>query len=89
MGGDHALDFLQRDARNLERALQNAGLDLSEDGLSFSLKDQGAAAGGGDGTEADEARSNPGGEDTDAAADPWTPSHPYRHAMSVGLDIRI
>lgn len=83
------LDFLQRDARNLERALQNAGLDLSKDGLSFSLKDQGAAAGGGDGTEADEARSNPGGEDTDAALDPSAPPHPYRHTMSVGLDIRI
>jgi len=34
------LDLLQRDARSLERALQNAGLDTSKDGLTFSLKDQ-------------------------------------------------
>lgn len=34
------LDLLQRDARALERALQNAGLD-TEGGLKFSLKDQG------------------------------------------------
>lgn len=37
------LDLLQRDARTLERALQNAGLDTSEGGLKFSLKDQGLA----------------------------------------------
>ena len=37
------LDLLQRDARALERALQNAGLDTSEGGLKFSLKDQGLA----------------------------------------------
>jgi len=30
---------LQRSARDLERALQEAGLDLSEDGLSFNLSD--------------------------------------------------
>lgn len=30
---------LQRSARDLERALQDAGLDLSEDGLSFNLSD--------------------------------------------------
>lgn len=35
------LDLLQRDARSLERALQNAGLDTSDGGLKFSLKDHG------------------------------------------------
>jgi chemotaxis protein MotD len=33
------LDLLQRDARQLERALQNAGLDSKEGSLSFSLRD--------------------------------------------------
>lgn len=35
------LDLLQRDARNLERALQSAGLQTDEGGLEFSLRDQG------------------------------------------------
>jgi flagellar hook-length control protein FliK len=37
---------LQRSARDLEKALAEAGLDLAEDGLSFSLSDDGAPAGG-------------------------------------------
>ncbi len=32
---------LQRSARDLEKALAEAGLDLAEDGLSFSLNDDG------------------------------------------------
>jgi len=35
---------LQRSARDLERALADAGLELGEDALSFSLTDDGAAA---------------------------------------------
>lgn len=35
------LDFLQRDARALERALQNAGLDSENTNLEFSLKQDG------------------------------------------------
>ena len=34
------LDLLQRDARLLERALSDAGLNVSRDSLSFSLSDQ-------------------------------------------------
>jgi flagellar hook-length control protein FliK len=34
------LDLLQRDARNLERALQSAGLQTDEGGMEFSLRDQ-------------------------------------------------
>ena len=33
------LDLLQRDARQLERALQNLGIDVDSDSLSFSLRD--------------------------------------------------
>ena len=36
---------LQRSARDLEKALAEAGLDLAEDGLSFSLGDDGAQPG--------------------------------------------
>ena len=34
------LDLLRRDAQQLERALQDAGLKTSDNGLQFSLRDQ-------------------------------------------------
>jgi len=34
------LDMLRKDAPNLERALQDAGLKTSDNGLQFSLRDQ-------------------------------------------------
>lgn len=40
-----ALAELQRSARDLEKSLIEAGLDLGEDGLSFELADQGASDG--------------------------------------------
>ena len=40
------LDLLQRDAGDLQRALQDAGLKTTDNGLSFSLRDQGFAGGG-------------------------------------------
>ena len=39
---------LQRSARDLERALAQAGLEVGEDALTFSLSDDGAAANDGD-----------------------------------------
>ncbi len=47
------LDLMQRDARVLERALADAGLDLDRDGLNFSLKDQGDPDGFSDGSGVD------------------------------------
>jgi flagellar hook-length control protein FliK len=38
------LDLLQRDAPQLERALQDAGLKTSDNGLQFQLRDQGAGS---------------------------------------------
>jgi flagellar hook-length control protein FliK len=35
------LDLLRRDAPTLERALENAGLKTAQQGLEFSLRDQG------------------------------------------------
>jgi flagellar hook-length control protein FliK len=35
------LDFLRRDAPELERALQQAGLKTGDNGLQFTLRDQG------------------------------------------------
>ena len=39
------LDLLRRDAQQLERALQDAGLKTSDNGLQFSLRDQGQQTG--------------------------------------------
>jgi flagellar hook-length control protein FliK len=42
MTADHpqTLDLLQKDATNLTQALRDAGLDVSQDGLNFSLRGQ-------------------------------------------------
>ena len=40
------LELLQKDATNLTRALRDAGLDVSQNGLNFSLKGQGQNNGG-------------------------------------------
>jgi flagellar hook-length control protein FliK len=42
------LELLQRDQRNLERTLAQAGIETSEGGIEFSLKDQGADSRQGD-----------------------------------------
>ncbi|HLH98480.1 MAG TPA: flagellar hook-length control protein FliK [Xanthobacteraceae bacterium] len=39
------LDLLQRDASDLQRSLQQSGLQTSDNGLQFSLRDQGGFAG--------------------------------------------
>lgn len=86
------LDLLQRDARQLERALQNAGLNTSEDGMTFSLKDQGLAQGGRDDSQFEnndaksgDAKTSSG--DPDLAEGDMPP--PVRYTVSAGLDIRI
>jgi flagellar hook-length control protein FliK len=61
------LDLLQRDAKALERALQDAGLQTGSGSLSFSLRDSGGQGGG-------DPRNAPGGTGTggnaaDGAAD--------------------
>jgi hypothetical protein len=42
------LDLLQRDARALQQALNNAGLQADSDSLNFSLRDQNDNSGGRD-----------------------------------------
>jgi len=86
------LDLLQRDARQLERALQNAGLNTSEDGMKFSLKDQGLAQGGRDESPFDSGNDKAGndrasGENPDLAESDMPP--PRRYTATAGLDIRI
>jgi len=61
------LEFLQRDARALERALAQAGLDNSRTNLEFELKDN--PSGGQDQNEQDQ-NSNPNSNDNNNQSDP-------------------
>jgi hypothetical protein len=44
-----ALDWLRRDAHHLERALQDAGMKMDQQSLSFNLRGDGQSGGGSDG----------------------------------------
>jgi len=86
------LDLLQRDARQLERALQDAGLNTSEEDMKFSLKDKGLAQGGDDrlDTEDDMGARDTSEEDNDLARVPDdTMPPPTRYLVTSGVDIRI
>jgi hypothetical protein len=86
------LDLLQRDARQLERALQDAGLNMSEEDMKFSLKDQGLAQGEDDrlDNEDDMGARDTSEEDNDLAHVPDdTMPPPTRYLATSGVDIRI
>lgn len=79
------LDLLQRDARALQQALNNAGLQADSDSLNFTLRDQssdgdrsGFAGGGGRGTD-------------DAVSEEVTSAPIYNVNLSAtgGIDIRV
>ncbi len=85
------LDALMRDARGLEKTLQQAGLRLEDGGLQYQLRDQSAFArnGGGDARTGD-GQGTPG-EDNEDAAETATPvPEGYRRRMALGgVDVRI
>jgi flagellar hook-length control protein FliK len=83
------LDLLQRDARSLERALQNAGLDTSEGNLKFSLKDQGTAQDSPGKNEGKTAANSAGDTDVPDADIDYTMLPGNYHIAADGLDIRI
>jgi flagellar hook-length control protein FliK len=85
------LDLLQRDARGLERALQDAGVKTDSGSLNFSLRGQGHGqdqqAGGNDGSGRDSLGGTPDGADS-AEAMPAPPQE-YDPSHSGALDIRV
>ena len=86
------LDLLQRDARQLERALQDAGLNTSEEDMKFSLKDQGLAQGDDDNFDTEDetsARDASEANDDLALITDDTMPPPTRYLATSGLDIRI
>ncbi len=84
------LDLLQRDARALEKALHEAGLDMKEGNLQFSLKEEGFK---GDGNDDDDVSDGSQDEITDIENLDVNIDHVlnlYRQSgMPGGLDIRV
>jgi flagellar hook-length control protein FliK len=63
------LDLLQRDGKELVKALQDAGLQLDESDIEFNLRGQNARAGGEDGPENGGPSGNAGGTDENGDTD--------------------
>jgi flagellar hook-length control protein FliK len=82
------LDLLQRDARALERALNDTGLSADSDSLSFSLKDQ---AFNGDHNQQNASENNANATDSDTENDnQQTQAAQYRAYVNPGgIDIRV
>ena len=81
------LEILQRDSRELERALNGAGLDTANGGLSFGLRQNGNGQAGGDGPAGQERRQGPENRPADAPPPPLP--QPSRAAASGRLDIQV
>jgi flagellar hook-length control protein FliK len=81
------LNLLQRDARTLERAFDQAGLKTNPDGLQFTLKDPGQQ--GRDQGRGEEAPGRRSRSDHAAIDDLPAVSAIYRASAAGGLDIRI
>jgi flagellar hook-length control protein FliK len=83
------LDLLRRDASNLERALQQAGLKTSDNGLQFSLRDQSFSGRDNSGqTTADMARLIVP-DDQIAPIEPTQRSYGRLAGLGGGVDIRV
>ena len=80
------LDLLQRDARALQQALNNAGLQADSDSLNFSLRDQNDN--GGERDFAGGGKSAASSGDADAEM-PLAPIYNINLATNGGVDIRI
>ena len=83
------LDLMMRDARSLEKALADTGLNLNKDSLSFSLKDQDTANRQAD-TSGEDAAATPGApDDEDAASDAAGDNGIRGYITDTGVDISV
>lgn len=89
----HALDALQRDARFLEKGMEEAGLKLDADGMQFDLKEQGNGQFANDqGEQGQGAVGATGAAGNDEANEPTlssTETIHYQITQADGLDIRV
>jgi len=82
------LDLLRRDAQQLERALHDAGLKTSDNGLQFSLRDQQQGRNNDDGSPRDSQRLIVTEEET-IAAETAGRSYGRMAGQRGGIDIRV
>jgi flagellar hook-length control protein FliK len=84
------LDMLQKDSTSLTRALREAGLDVSQDGLNFSLRQQAQQNGQGNGQGANNAPGfSRGSLSATNTIDATAASAAYRAPADGRLDIRV
>jgi flagellar hook-length control protein FliK len=83
------LHLLQRDARTLERAFDQAGLRTSDAGVQISLSDRNAGNGGGFEAQQDRARGAGRREEADAMPSSVTEIIPQRRLRLGGVDMNI
>jgi flagellar hook-length control protein FliK len=82
------LDLLRRDAQQLERALQDAGLKTSDNGLQFSLRDQQSGRNNDDGLQRNAHRLIVTEEET-VAVETAGRSYGRMIGQRGGIDIRV
>ena len=84
------LDLLQRDAKALERAINDAGLDLKDGSLNFSLKDQSFAENMQDQDSSSQMSEEPGSDDQSVDQEIRNLANiPLQDGTVLGLDIRV
>jgi flagellar hook-length control protein FliK len=83
------LDLLRRDAQQLERALQDAGLKTSDNGLQFSLRDQQQQAGRNDDNGSQRAHRLVVTEEETVATEVAGRSYGRMASLRGGIDIRV
>jgi flagellar hook-length control protein FliK len=83
------LHLLQKDAPVLTRALRDAGLDVSQDGLNFSLRQQGENASGNAGNNGRRGSSRGFALNASVSSEATTGSAAYRAVANGRLDIRV
>ena len=83
------LALLQKDAPILTRALREAGLDVSQDGLNFSLRHQSGGQSGNDSNNGRFGNSRTFSLAATAGIDPTASTIAYRGLVDGRLDIRV
>jgi hypothetical protein len=85
----HTLSLLQKDAPILTRALREAGLDVSQHGLNFSLRQQGENANGNANHAGRRFSARSFSLSASLSIDPTAGSAAYRGPANGRLDIRV
>jgi flagellar hook-length control protein FliK len=83
------LDLLRRDAAGLERALQDAGLKTADNGLQFSLRDQGFTPNDRQAASVPDSTRLIVQDDASPSIDPIQSGYRRQTGSGSGIDIRV